>query len=166
MKKSNNTHRPAERKKPTNAEISQNRARSQVRREQEHRKQKNLCWDDLHALHRECATLLTAAAPVAQLLRNKELLDAMGENITKLSKMAQALLSDVKDYRDRLDNIKAQHEGKTGGEDDATFLLTAYTIGEEYQQWILSYNTVVLSNIQGIMDLAQSCLPAEKKLQA
>lgn len=155
MKKDNGTHRPTMRKK-TQADIRADRiARSRV---VANNTPKDLCWDDLHRLNLECRTAFSVIDPVVAIIRNTELVERLGDNATRLRGMANTLLRDVKIYQLSLDDIGAKHHGRSGGDLDGTLLFESLIIGEEYQQWLASFNTVVVAGVHDVLDLVDKVI--------
>jgi hypothetical protein len=72
--------------------------------------------------------------------------------------MANTLLRDVKIYQLSLDDIAAKHHGRTGGDLDGTLLFESLVIGEEYQQWLASFNTVVVAGVHDVLDLVDTVI--------
>jgi hypothetical protein len=162
MKKQSHTRQP-DRKKKTVAEVRADNRRAQHTPTRHSDNKQVQCWDDLTATHQHCVGLLLMTRPVADLLRNKEMLKNLGSNVTKLTQLATTLLEDTRQFRADLDRINERHAGKSGGESDPNILMDALTIGQAYSVWAESYETVVLSNVQAILDMATSCLqPALK----
>jgi|DEB19_MinimDraft_2_1074335.scaffolds.fasta_scaffold14054_3 hypothetical protein len=155
MKKDNGSHRPTMRKK-TQADIRADRiARSRVIA---NNTPKDLCWDDLHRLNLECRGAFSVVDPVVAIIRNADLVTRLGENATRLRGMANTLLRDVKIYQLSLDDIAAKHHGRTGGDLDGTLLFESLVIGEEYQQWLASFNTVVVAGVHDVLDLVDTVI--------
>lgn len=150
MKKDNGSSRPTMRKK-TQADIRADRiARARV---VSNNTPKDLCWDDLHRLNLECRTAFSVVDPVVAIIRNNELVERLGDNASRLRGMANTLLRDVKIYQQSLEDIAAKHHGRIGGDLDGTLLFESLVIGEEYQQWLASFNSVVVAGVHDVLDL-------------
>lgn len=161
------------RRKKTNAEISEmNKARQRQQeyqeiKQQQQQQQQLPNWDDLPGLHATCRGMLGTIGPVSQLFVNKELLEAMGDNVIKLRDLAATLDRDVKEYITVLEQIAQQHQGKSGviQDDTGNELMQMLQIGEQYHQWTVSFESVVIPTVADIFSLANTFLPEDKKIQ-
>jgi len=163
MKKHQASSQTPVRRKKTRAEISDhNRKRDLQQKHNEVIQQPK--WEDLDVLHRHCIDLLGAMRPVSAIFVDKELLAAMGNNILSLRDMAASLTNDIKEYSSVLRDIRAKHEGKTGVIEDPNDLFAMYGLGEEYNRWTASYESVIIPTIQDIMNLVRQFLPEDKTL--
>ena len=164
MKKNQTVHRTPVRRTKTQAEITaQNKRKIRVAAAEEALKP-NPSWDDLVGVHQSCKYLLGTVRPVASLFVNQELVTAMGDNVTKLRDLASALNKDVAEYVQVLNAIAAKHEGRTGVIDDVADMLTVWTIGDEYNQWTASFESIVVPTVRDIFALANSFLPSDQQL--
>lgn len=135
-----------------------------AKKQQEVKQQQAPTWDDLNGLNMACRELLQRTAPVSQLFVNKELLEAMGDNVTHLRDLASALNKDVKEYVDALNAIAQQHNGKSGVIDDPDQLMQMFSIGENYQRWMESFQSVVIPTVSDIFILTNKFLPSDKQV--
>lgn len=166
MKKQN--HRQAVRRKKTQADRKVARRRAVHKSYEKHKsieRTKTLRWEDLNNLHGMCAQMLLTARPVTQLLNNRDMLQKMGDSVSKLQSSADMLINDITKYNQRLKDIKAKHEGYTGEVNDPDSWMRALQIGEEYNQWQSSFQDVVLPNISTLTELYNSALPKEHQLE-
>lgn len=159
-------HHSVDRRKRTRAEVTHINKRREVMAKQQAVQQQTQAptWDDLNGLLGACRELLQKTSPVSQLFVNKELIEAMGDNVTHLRDLATTLNKDVKEYVEALNQIAGQHAGKTGIITDPDELFAMYGVGENYQRWMESFQTVVLPTITDIFLLANSFLPADKQI--
>lgn len=151
------SNKPNEMKKRTRAEQTAiNKARTA-------KEPKPLGWKDMHNLHRKCEMMFLSIAPALDVMESEQVREALGERVGQMNTMANALKRDVKLYRDQLESIGAEAAGKTGGEDDPTLMLVGLRMGEEYRQWMFSFQTVVLQNVTDIMALAEEAINSKIK---
>lgn len=152
MKKpSHRAHAPASRKRTRDEQKHLNKAREMARA-------KPLAWDDIEALYKRCCQMFGSTAPAIQILKNEDLRAALGDDIRRLTTMGDTLNRDAAMYYSQLENIHSKHAGNTGGSDDPTLMIAALQLGEEYRQWIFSFQTVVLTNVTEIIELAQEAV--------
>lgn len=164
MKKQRNAHRVPKRKKKTRAEQT-HQNRSKKMQHNGDPKAKLPMWEDLNQLKATCQSLLQTVLPVASLFTNKELLTAMGDDVTKLRDMAAALDRDVKEHVTAFNEIAKLHEGKTGLISDGNEIIVMFDIGEKYQRWSEIYENVVVPMIADIFVLANKYLPDDQKIR-
>lgn len=161
MRKSD-AKKPAPRRKKTNAEISRINKQAEAAKQAE-KKDKQLSWDELAAVDQDCRGMLALPGRVTPLLRDGELIKKV-KSTAALTRVSKILLDDIKKYRKALDNIQKQWEGKSGGAVDPDDYLTAIVIFENYDNWINSWNSVVMPNLIYIIDMFNDVLPQEEKL--
>lgn len=111
----------------------------------------NKLWDDLNQLYLECCAVTTSPAAVLPLVKS-ELVQEIDDQ-EDLKETLTILTRDAKEYSEKLKAIKAKHDGKTGKVHDVDDVIIAYGIGEEYQQWLQSYQVVVLPNSNKILGM-------------
>lgn len=154
--KKDNDHRQQPMRKKTQADIRADRiARARVVSQSQ---PKELCWDDLNRLNAECRTAFSVVDPVIAIIRNTELVERLGTQAARLRGMANALLRDVKIYQASIADIAAKHTGRTGGELDGTLLFDSIIIGEEYQQWLASFHSVIVAAVADILDFVDTVI--------
>lgn len=112
-------------------------------------KQKDALWDDLFRIHQECCAVSTSPAVVLPLLRDPERL-ARVKDTKLLNDKARVLANDAKAYSERLSSILDKHRDRRGGSIDPSDYMTAISIGEEYSNWLQSYQVVVLPMVNEI----------------
>lgn len=147
MKKQESPVRPPKMRKRTQDEQTQmNRQRTAAERE------KLLGWSDINALHATCQNKFMLVAPAITVIRNRKILEAVGEgHISGLRRSAEVLLRDVEMLKGQLKEIHDKHAGRKGGQDDPTLIIHALQLGEEYQQWLYRFDTLVLPVVQDIL---------------
>jgi hypothetical protein len=107
-------------------------------------------WDDLEKVYLECCAVSTTPATVLPLIKNAELVDKV-EDRQELTESTAILTRDAKDYAQRLNEIHEKHRNYSGKADTAEEMMLAYSLGEEYQNWLVSYQTVVLPTTNKIL---------------
>ena len=147
MKKNNPGSRSNDRRKTTRDE------RSPKRDEQD-----NLCWDDLTKLNHRARAMFSTVDPAIVIIRAPNIKEVMGDQYSRLYKMAEALLRDVELYKSGINQIESQHAGKKGGEDNPTLVLESLNIGNQYIQWCENFETVVCGNVKDILFLYENAL--------
>jgi hypothetical protein len=126
-------------------------------------------WQSLDQLLAECNALRTSPSHALLLIRNKELVSRAVTDQKGLLEATAVLSKDVTEYSNKLAEIHQKHEAlvkSTGGVPTLTPDLTAsiMSIGEEYSNWITSYQLVVIPSafqVTGYFDpsLAVEVLP-------
>lgn len=109
-------------------------------------------WDDLERVYLECRALSVTPAQVLPLLRDPARIKQV-EDVKSLTENAQVLSKDVMIYNQRLANIHSKHENKKGSATDPDELMTVLSIGEEYQDWLYSFQTVVMPSVGTVMQM-------------
>lgn len=161
--KKQDSHHANERRKKTNAEVSADRRKRDIQQKQQINNSKPK-WDDLNNVLAGCRQLLGSVRPVAGILANKELMEKMGDEVVKLRDMAAILNRDVTEYVSALNSIAQNHEGKTGVIENDSDLIHMFTIGEKYEQWSTSFESVVVSGIQDIFSIVNKYLPENERV--
>lgn len=119
----------------------------------------NNSGDDLGRSIREldetCIDLLRRAADVRTVLRDKTAMES-AKNPEVIKNLANVLVKDLTEYKENLDVIRSQWQGKKfgQGEDgqvDPDELMMAIQICESYQHWINSFTLVVNPNIAHLL---------------
>ena len=113
--------------------------------------EKNNCWDELNSLYVSCGELLTTPAPIAMALRDRAVV-ANCRDAEALKADSKILARDMQSYKESLENIKKGHAGKTGGTENPDELMNSFDMGEQYQQWIMSFQSVVIPTVQSLSD--------------
>lgn len=108
-------------------------------------------WDDLARVYLECRALSVAPAQVLPLLKDPQKL-AKVKSPETLVDQAKVLSKDVEQYNARLETIHTKHAGQSGSSDDPDVLMQALSIGEEYQTWLVSFQTVVMPMVGEILE--------------
>lgn len=144
MSKNNNVFNSRKNKKGQGQSV-----RSKIPRHKEF--ENNRLWDDLNQLYLECCAVTTSPAAVLPLVKSELVADI--EDQADLKETLTILTRDAKDYSEKLKAIKAKHEGRAGKVEEADDILLAYGIGEEYQEWLHSYQVVVLPNSNKILGM-------------
>lgn len=153
------------RKKKTNAEKSAERKKVTNIQQQEQKRNNNpLCWSDVKSLHNTALNLLYGPTMIAPLLRDKELM-AKVPNQAELRRLAGMLVNDLNSYKNQLNEIRSQWEGKSGRADDAEDLIQSITIAEAYENWVMNFTNVVLSTAGQITDMINPALPTEQQIK-
>lgn len=108
-------------------------------------------WDDLIRLHAECQALSVTPSQVLPLLKDQEALSQVKDTST-LVQQASVLQKDVMEYKTRLEAIYSKHSQRTGSTQSPDELMYVLTLGEEYQEWMHSYQSVVIPVVQTILE--------------
>lgn len=157
------TKAPAERRKKTRSEISRNNKMREITKHQQQQSSR-LCWSDVASLHADCERMLLLPTRVAPVLRDKEITDKV-TNRAELARLAGIMLKDVREYQEQLAEIRKLWLGKVGAADSPDDLVNAIVIGEKYESWNASYQTVVLENLMNILDIINTVLPPEQQMK-
>ncbi len=112
---------------------------------------KNTCWDDLMGVYREAASMLYKHTMVSQLLADKDLIGYVDDLITFNLNVKQ-FAADLGQINRELQEILAQHAGKTGGSDDAEVVLASFAIYEQYKLWMTRHDGVITPTVMHILE--------------
>ena len=155
MKKQDNTRAPVRRKITTAEKTERNRAKDATATKAAAR-EKGMYWEDLENMHRNANGLFAACHAANLIIGNTNLHAAMDQDsLNRLVRMAGVLKRDTEHYRASLTAIHQRHAGKTGLVDVFT-MVDVINIGNEYQNWIDSFNTVIIGNARDITALGES----------
>lgn len=109
-------------------------------------------WDDLQRLYMECQAISTTPSQVLPLLKDSEKL-AKIQDTQSLIQQSKVLHKDAETYKQRLMAINAKHAGRSGSTQNPDELMYVLALGEEYQEWLHSYQSVVLPTVQNILEM-------------
>lgn len=118
--------------------------------------QENLeIWSSLDHLLLECQALRTSPSHALLLIKNQELVNRAVEDKTGLLEAAKVLAKDVNDYGQKLAAIEAAHAQLVADrKGDPTVspdtLANVMAIGEDYSNWITSYQLVVIPSAYNV----------------
>ena len=124
-------------------------------------------WDELGKLHLECRAVSVSPTQVLMLLKDPQKLQLVKDPLA-LVNQAKVLSNDVRLYNERLASIHSKHAGRQGNSESPDQLMEILGIGEEYQEWLMSYGTVVTPMVISILELFQAdalegeYIPAER----
>lgn len=153
------------RRKKTNAEIKADRQRRE--REQQLQRE-SMDWGDLRKMHGECSELMvTTNKSIAEVLKTPGLSQKLGDEAPRVVQVAKQMANDTKNYRQTLKDIASKYEGKEGLAKGMSNTMTAIVIGEEYQQLMDSFQTVVVQPANEILRIVEdSYFPEHKAAEA
>lgn len=103
----------------------------------------NSLWGDLDTLHQECMALRTSPSQAVMLLKRKDLIVRV-KDVQALTQAAQVLAKDIADYTDKLATVYAMHSTRERVDIDEVLLGELLAVGEAYNEWITSYQLVVI----------------------
>lgn len=114
-------------------------------------------WDEVENLRVEATKVLGNSSLVAPILRSEELVVAAAKTgkLEELKSSARLLATDTVTYSERLKEIGKQHEGRKGAARGTDDMMAAIAVGEQYRDFIMSYNQVVLPTIREITEIAE-----------
>ncbi|MNP98193.1 hypothetical protein D3C85_108060 [compost metagenome] len=128
-------------------------------------------WQSLDTLLLECHALRTSPSHALLLIKNQELVNKAVSDKKGLLECAKVLAKDVKEYGDKLTAIHTRHEQIAGDrKGDPTLnpdtLANLMSIGEEYSNWITSYQLVVIPSAFNVTAFfSQGQVPAPVQIQ-
>jgi hypothetical protein len=108
-------------------------------------------WDDLHRLYCECRTTAATPIQILPLLKDPEKLKTV-DSPKLLVDQARVLSKDMAHYSERLEAIYNQHRHRSGNSTDPDELMVALAYGEEYQQWLADFQTIVLPIVEEVLE--------------
>lgn len=109
-------------------------------------------WNDLSHLQAQCFQLNQSPTQVVALLRNQELVARVADK-DSLMQLANTLNRDVQDFSTRLNQLNAAVDQHRGGVVDLPKLALLMDVAQAYDQWITSYQLVVVPTAMQITDL-------------
>lgn len=118
-------------------------------------------WNDLTQLQIQCQQVNQSPGQVISLLRNQELVDRIA-NKSELNQLASTLNKDVQHYGNALSNINQRAEQHRGAEINANTLHILMDIASEYDEWITSYQLVVVPTAIQITELFNNDSPTQQ----
>jgi hypothetical protein len=114
----------------------------------------NSCWDELHQIHRDAASMLAAGGNIAHHLRDRDLMSHV-KNMQLLLENEDLLRRDMEKMNVELSEIYATHSSRTGGASDGQDLLSSYQAYEHYNLFTQRYNAVVMPTIYHLTEQIQ-----------
>lgn len=114
-------------------------------------------WDEVENLRIEATRVLGNSGLVTPILRSEDMVKAAAEQgkLGELRSAAKLLAEDTTKFSERLKEIATQHEGRKGPDRGVDDMMKAIAVGEQYRDFIMSYNQVVLPTIKEITDIAE-----------
>ena len=109
-------------------------------------------WNDLSRLQAQCYALNQSPMQVVQLLRNKELVSQIADKASILQ-LANTLNKDIQQYSDRMNQLNQTADQYRGQLEDAHVLAALMDVASAYDDWITSYQLVVVPTAIQITDL-------------
>ena len=111
-------------------------------------------WGELRNLSNAAAGMLSSASQVSALFKNPEALKKVQDK-QKLNALGRVLLNDLTNFNTRLTAIKDRHINQPPPKDDGDAAIIAIEIGQDYQQWMEDYNTVIPITTAQILELTE-----------
>lgn len=133
------------------------------RRVQREQLKNNTCWDDLQATHAQCYALLQGHVTHAQLANNPDLMAMIPkEEHGTLATLIRTLAGDLGTMNRELNEIAAQHAGKTGGSNDPDEVTMTIAIFQNYTFWMEKHGAVLMPTVQHMLEIFDK---AERRIQ-
>lgn len=109
-------------------------------------------WNDLHRLYLECHALSVTPAQLLPLFNDKEKLETVKDPkaLVVATKELSALVSE---HRAGLEAIFSKHRDRKGSASSPDDLMVCLSIGEQYQEWLFSYQTKVQPTINKVLSM-------------
>lgn len=121
--------------------------------------------DELSSLHAACMSMLQNTARFAQLLTNKELVDA--GDMEQIRDSSTILSNDMLRFRNQLDKIQASTPKKINP-NNPTDVMAGLNVGAEYNNWQETYNramTPTIDRLSRLLEEASQNLEQQKSLE-
>lgn len=109
-------------------------------------------WDELNELLLTCQQGLVSPVILGQLAQRKDLIVFIRDKaglVTRINMFKQ----DILQLKKELDDIAAQHAGKTGGSDDLDDIMRANQISEQYQLFLTRMDAVITPTVGHILEI-------------
>lgn len=112
----------------------------------------NNIWNDLSHLQMQCAQLNQSPTDVVALMRNRQLVSQIKDQASLLQ-LAGTLNRDIQDFSNRLVQLNQTADQYRGQEVGPQTLSVLMDMAQAYDQWITSYQLVVIPTAIQITDL-------------
>lgn len=112
-------------------------------------------WDYLIEMHKNCAAYTCVPALLTPFVRNNELVSRVPDS-SNLTEMFTVLAKDVQTFATNLEKIRQKHADKTGSPKDPDDHMRCIGINENYIQWALSYESLVIPQVLAILDVFET----------
>lgn len=122
------------------------------------RAENDRAWDWINDVSANIRGYLKSPAAIMPFLGDdalKKSLAASGQ-ANKMAELVTRLANDTATYAKRYQGIEAKHKGRRGSSTDPDDLLASIMIGQEYIQYMNSYEAVVMASLQEILELFEA----------
>lgn len=118
-------------------------------------------WNDLSYLQAQCQNLQQSPSNVVGLLRNQELVNRITDKAGLLT-LANTLNQDMNDFSQRFRELNGSIDAYRGQKVDLAIFQTLLDAAQCYDQWITSYQLVVIPTAMQITEMFNNLTQQEQ----
>lgn len=122
-------------------------------------------WTDLNDIYARCIEMSEVPGQISTILRNKELIEAMGDT-KELESSGRRLVKDIREFRTSLETLHSRHVSKSGPCNQPDEWMEAINVHEGYLNWIESYQNTVHPVMTKILAMSQRASEIVQSRQA
>lgn len=117
----------------------------------------NTVWDDVSNLYSECASMLSSATLISDMLRNKDLMEHV-EKRKLLIRNVMSLASDLTSLSEDLTKIRSLHKDHSGAAKSNEDFFLSMQIYTDYVNFIDRYTATAQPTVTWISEMLQTAL--------
>lgn len=127
-------------------------AKKETKRKVKHMKYNNKCWDEVAQLEGALVGMLFSVKRIIPVMQNQQLMAKLDQE--QVMKLAKIIDSDMARLKEELEAIQSKHKDKVGGSVQQEDIMEAISIGQEYQMLSQRFVTLVVPNVDRILQMA------------
>lgn len=118
----------------------------------------NQGWEDLNKLNSDANHVFVIAHQVVPFLKDVETIANVKKSgrYEELTSISSNLNDNLKKAKEELNAIHSKHANKTGDNTSPDELLECISIGQEYSQWITTYQNVIIPTVKSILEIIEN----------
>jgi hypothetical protein len=128
-------------------------------------KEENTCWNDLIGVYQQMSGMLLRHTDISLVLNDADLMSFIEDKDTFKTNVRQ-FASDLRQLSDELQQLRALHNGKTGGSDDPEEVLHSIHIFEQYNLWMTKHDGVLMPTVYHILEATNQAELARGRARA
>lgn len=107
---------------------------------------RNQCWTDLLRIYNSHVDVIKNGCKIASVINDPAMVQQIKTKNPGLLETLKILERDLATYSQSLTTIYQKHNTRTGGDGNPDRYMEAMAIGNEYHQWMESYQAVLFPN--------------------
>jgi hypothetical protein len=119
-------------------------------------------WEDLTQSYLSCCNALSMVTPISNLLLSLNESKVPSSDLNVIKTLARQMTQDISSYSEAMKTIHAKHTGRSGIINVTTELFECIELGENYQMWLSSFETVVLPVSKDLLERIAKYVNAEE----